>query len=64
MERLLLHVGCGIAPSFVFHARSKTDEGIETIGILMGKMNKAQTTIKCKKLIFFDQFGDSITKRI
>ena len=60
METLALHVGSDIAPSFVFYARSRTDERIETMRILMGKMNKNGTKIKCKKLILFHQFGDSV----
>ena len=52
-------MGNGIAPSFVNYSRKKTDEGIETMGVLFGKVNEKRTKIKCKKLILFDQFGDA-----
>ena len=47
----------GIVPSFLNYSRAKTMDNVETMGILFGKMNQKKTTIKCKKLLLFDQFG-------
>ena len=43
-----LYMGNGIAPRFINYSRKKTDEGMETMGVLFGKVNEKGQRLKPK----------------